>query len=52
VMVNVVPLVLALIKKKDLATFYHNNINLLLGPPIIFLICISWTRSWEVRMAP
>ncbi len=31
VMVNVVPLVLALIKKKDLATFYQNNINLLLG---------------------
>jgi len=39
-MVNVVPLALALIKKTDLATFYHDNLNLLLGPPIIFLICI------------
>ncbi len=39
-MVNVVPLVLALIKKKDLATFYHDNINLLLLPGLAFVVCL------------
>lgn len=38
-MVNVVPLLLALIKKTDLATFYHDNINLLLLPGLAFVVC-------------